>query len=77
MMLEDEAIVYPDFESALIGETTNGAAVYNYNLLVKAVMKRDSVDRMVAIEFVDFNIVNAYLGEFTPVIVYPIDEDDA
>jgi hypothetical protein len=57
-------------DKALLGITNTGQSVYSYDLLIELVMKSRSLDKIDAIEFVDFNIVGQYLGVFTPVIVY-------
>jgi len=57
-------------DKALLGITNTGQSVYSYDLLVESVMKSRSLDKIDAIEFVDFNIVGQYLGVFTPLIVY-------
>lgn len=86
---EPEALIIPKCDSALIGtyklERDNEQVIvscYDYDLLINYFAEEFSVDCEdnqdpveQAIEWVDFNIVGAYHGKFTPVIVYK-EEDD-
>jgi len=38
-------------------------------------VEQDGMTEEEAIEFIDFNIVGAYVGESTPIIMWPILED--
>lgn len=65
-------------DDAIIGfcDTPKGpVAVYNYELLVQVFerMYRGKLDdpHEAAVEWVEYNIVGAYLGDGTPLIVYP------
>ena len=70
MEKQENTLLLLGMDKALLGITNTGQSVYSYDLLVELVMKSRSLDKIDAIEFVDFNIVGQYLGVFTPVIVY-------
>lgn len=38
-------------------------------------MKRDGMDETEAWEFMEYNVVCAYVGEATPIFVYPSDRE--
>lgn len=44
--------------------------VYSGNRILDILCERDGMDREDAMEFIDFNIEGAYVGEGTPVIVW-------
>ena len=48
--------------------------VYNGEEMRDTLMRRDKMDADEAREYIAFNIEDAYLGEDTPIIVWPEDE---
>lgn len=62
------------FEDALIGfawplDTGVKVAVYDRNKCVEILQERDGMSEIDAIEFFDFNVSGAYVGEHTPMFV--------
>ena len=62
------------FEKAFIGLTipspkSNEVAVYDYMLCIDVLMKRDGMNEEDAIDYFYFNVVGAYVGEYTPVFI--------
>ncbi len=67
---EYDAVVGIDgMDDAFMGCTPNGVAVYNLDRIVEIVMEDDELSEEEAIEYVQFNIVDAYIGEKTPIFV--------
>ncbi len=68
---DNEALLAEGFEDALVGHTqgANIVAVYDYDSCVEILMKRDGMSCIDAIEFMEFNVVNNYVGDKTPVFV--------
>jgi len=70
------------FDSAIVGTASvwNGnervdVLVYDVEKMVETLIDRDGMSGEDAIEYIDFNIENAYIGKDTPVIVWSyIDE---
>jgi hypothetical protein len=67
----DEGILFADgFEEALIGVSTQfnrgPVALYDWDKCVELLMKRDGMDYDQAVEFMDFNVTGAWVGEKTP-----------
>ena len=67
---------YPDsllangYISAIIGVAggfDSGRVVYSVKKMVEVCMKELSVDEDEAIEWLEYNTFNAYVGEFTPI----------
>ena len=78
----EDAIVFgapgeSEYDSALIGVTTDGNAVYDYDLMVEWLMNEYDWDEMEAIEWIDYNVIRslpyaqsiAGSGE-PPIIIY-------
>ncbi len=71
-VLEDnDCLLAEGFEDALVGHTygANIVAVYDYERCIEILMTRDEMSCIDAIEFIEFNVVNNYVGEKTPVFV--------
>lgn len=49
--------VNPDFNEAIIGITTDDRAVYDYDLMVESLAKKDNISLDEAQEFIDYNTV--------------------
>lgn len=75
MKIQENTLLLVGMEAANIGMTANGHSVYCYDTLVEEIKRQRNLNHIEAVSFVDFNIANAYLGEFTPIIVYPITEE--
>tara|TARA_R100000458_G_C8100588_1_gene127436 strand:- start:202 stop:420 length:219 start_codon:yes stop_codon:yes gene_type:complete len=65
----DEAIVG---EGVRCGQET--VLVYDYNKLIKVFVKKESMSKADAIDWIDFNILGAWLGEDTPILLFPREE---
>lgn len=67
--LNEEALFADGFEDALIGYVeifSKTIALYDRDKCIEILMKRDGMDYEGAIEFFDFNVTGAYVGESTP-----------
>ena len=72
--LNPEALVADGFSSAYIGHASPQfnappLAVYDFNKCVKILMERDEMDYAEALEFFEFNVLGAYMGEGTPMFL--------
>jgi hypothetical protein len=69
----EDAILFtsPDFDSAIIGTTTDGRVVYSYDLMVDKLVREDGIDEEEAIEFIDYNTIRSlqYIDGKYPVVV--------
>ena len=60
----EDAIVFggpgeSEYDSALIGVTTDGNAVYDYDLMVEWAMKEYGWDETEAVEWIDYNTIRS------------------
>lgn len=76
ILAEEECLTADGFEEALVGCTygANVVAVYDINKMVEILMEEGS-DYDDAVEFLDYNVVGAYLGEKTPLYVNFVTEE--
>jgi hypothetical protein len=73
--IEESTLLMDGFDEAFIGWSRRIneplLAVYSYDGLIKVCVERDGMDFEEAVEYVDFNVVGAWVGEQTPIIVMP------
>ena len=76
--LDDGAIVFdnPSFDNSIIGITTDGKAVYDYDKMVEELMKDEDCSEQEAIDWIDYNTIRVipYAGEMAPVIMFTFKE---
>ena len=74
-------IIADGFESAFLGVgfglNSTDIAVYDYDVCAEVLMVRDNMSVEEAYEFLDFNVVGAYVGEGTPLFTRTISYEDA
>lgn len=65
----------PDYASAVVGVDSNGRVIYDFNLMVDFLVKKDGISSEEAIEFIEYNTIRAlpYAGENCPIIMYPME----
>jgi hypothetical protein len=78
MKIKDILEIYPDdlflkadgFDKSVIGiEPNTMKLVYDINKMIKILIKRDKMSNFEAIEFLEFNVFSAYMGENTPIYI--------
>lgn len=76
----EEAIVFdnPDYDDAIIGVSEDGRVVYDYDKMVESLMSQDGMAEEDAVDFISYNTIRSipYAGEYAPVVMYPIREED-
>tara|TARA_R100001163_G_C5026676_1_gene168030 strand:+ start:699 stop:950 length:252 start_codon:yes stop_codon:yes gene_type:complete len=70
-----DAINYDGLEAAIIGHTEEGKAIYDYEKIVMCFMKMNDWDRTEAVHWTSYNVECMHVGEMTPIISYPIEND--
>ena len=63
-----------DYETALIGVTGDGRAVYDFDKMVEWLVDTEEFTEEEAIEWIEYNTVRAlpYMGSDHPIIMYPL-----
>lgn len=60
------------FDEAVIGigrQFNKNLVIYDEDKCIEILMERDGMSEEEAIEFFEFNVVGAYVGEYTPIYV--------
>ena len=74
----DPNTLYADgFEDALIGlgwQHTKLIAIYDYDKCVEILILREDMTHEEAIEWMEYNVVGSYVGEYTPIFMMPKEE---
>ena len=67
--VSEVALKADGFDDAIIGVSTTGLVVYDYNKCLNIIMKDYQCDYTDAIEYMEYNVVGCYLGEGTPIFI--------
>jgi hypothetical protein len=66
-----DAIIWDDLNDAIIGFTPDYVAVYDLDKLSECLLKNNHEwSEQDALEWIDYNILSAYVGENTPLHIY-------
>ncbi len=67
-----ETLVADGFDEAIVGigrQFNKNLVIYDEDKCIQILMERDGMTDEEAIEFFEFNVVGAYVGEYTPIYV--------
>lgn len=67
--VNSEAMFADGFDDAIIGYDVNGCAIYDYDKCLNILVEQD-MTREEAHEYMEFNVVNTYVGDFTPIFMH-------
>jgi thiamine monophosphate kinase len=67
---DPEAIVWDGFDEAIIGHDNRGRLVYDIDLMVETLTREDEMSEEEAMEFLDYNTLNTFVGDLTPIHIY-------
>ncbi len=74
----EEALICDGFDEAIIGVAQRinlgPVAAYSVEKILNILVERDGMTYEEAVEYFDFNIIGAGMGEFTPVFIYTNEE---
>jgi hypothetical protein len=74
---DDTFYTFDGLDEAIIGVAFQAGQfltpVYSYGKILEILEKRDGMTSDEALEYADFNIVNMYIGEKTPVILFTVE----
>ena len=78
-MAEEKLVKANGLEDAIIGVGSRmnmpDVLIYSYNKCVKIFMEKEGWTHEEAIEWMDYNVVGAWVGETTPIFVHEIPSD--
>lgn len=67
---EMELLTADGFDDAILGvDNISHRVVYSYDKMVELLTEEENMSYEDAIEFLEYNVVNAYVGEKTPIFV--------
>jgi hypothetical protein len=64
------AILWDNLNDAVIGISDNLCAVYDIDKIVECLQANDEMTEEDALDWLGYNILGVYVGEFTPIHVY-------
>jgi hypothetical protein len=71
-----DAILWDDLDEAIIGIDVDNIAVYDIHKMELEIMKLHNCTFEEAVEWVDYNILSAYVGDQTPKHIWLIPENE-
>lgn len=72
----ENSLVYdnPSFDCSIIGISTDGRVVYSLSKMIEEFSKENNISYEEAVEFIDYNTLNAYFsGGQMPIVVDDLD----
>lgn len=69
-LADPEAIIWDGFDEAIIGRDNVGRLVYDIDLMVETLTREDEMSEEEALEFLDYNTLNTFVGDLTPIHIY-------
>ena len=74
---EHEFLVADGFDEAIVGvEVTSGRVIYDCGVMVEILVRDEKMTEEDAIEFIDYNVVNAHVGDNTPIFINTLDDEE-
>jgi|TARA_B100001778_G_C18541305_1_gene608437 hypothetical protein len=71
--INPEAMLADGFDDAILGMCVQFGAeplvAYDYEKCIEILIERDNMSRIEAIDFIQFNVIGAYVGLNTPVFI--------
>ncbi len=67
--VNDDALFADGFDDAIIGHDSDLTVVYDYNKCLEILQDRDGMTEHEADEYMEFNVIGAYVGIYTPIFV--------
>jgi hypothetical protein len=58
------------YDEAVMGISTDGKLVYSVEKMIEILIRDSDMNKVDAIEWLEYNTFNAYVGEMTPIWVY-------
>tara|TARA_B110000495_G_C22648534_1_gene384607 strand:- start:286 stop:588 length:303 start_codon:yes stop_codon:yes gene_type:complete len=68
--LNPEAMLADGFNDSIMGYDKDGRVIYSVENIIHTLIERDGMSREEAVEFYDFNIECAFVGDYTPIYMY-------
>jgi hypothetical protein len=76
MYPELELLQADGFDDAIIGlEPLSGKVIYDIDMMVQVLVTQEELTLEDAVEYLDFNVLNAYVGENTPIYIQTLDNE--
>ena len=68
-----ESLTADGFDEAIIGfDASRGNVIYDYNKCLKILMESHNMDYTDAHEYMEYNVVSAYVGDLTPYFMHKL-----
>lgn len=65
-----KAMFADGFDESIMGYSSDGKVIYSAGQIIGTLMNRDGMTEEEAVEYFNFNIDGAYVGEYTPIYMH-------
>lgn len=76
----EDSIIFdnPSYDSAIIGISTDGKVVYDYDEMIACLMYEDDMTYDEAVDFIDYNTIRSlpYAGDGAPIVMHALRKDE-
>lgn len=62
------------YDGALIGVSSDGRAIYDYDLMVEWLMNKDGMSAEEAADWIDYNTIGSLYGNDCPIVMFRLGE---
>ena len=63
------------YDTCIVGIVyPSGPIIYNMELLTSVTMRKDGMTRKEAEEYIDFNMVSAHIGDYSPIYMIQVED---
>jgi hypothetical protein len=69
--INEEAKYFIDLDEAIIGISESLCVVYDIDI-IKEILYKNGMPLEEIEEYIDYNILNVHLGDYTPIIIYKL-----
>ena len=71
--INEQALFADGFDDAIIGfDASNFCVVYDYDKCLKVLIETDNMSHTEAHEYMEFNVVSSFVGDFTPLFIHSL-----
>ena len=78
-MKDEKPLLAEGFDSAVLGLSRGSlgadVVVYSIDRCIDVLVQRDGMTEEEAIEYMNFNVLDAFMGPMTPIFVYEMDAE--
>ena len=69
-MFHEGTLKADGFDKAIVGISSKGVLIYSISAMLDIMVIDEEMEEIDAIDHLDYNVLNNYVGEYTPIFIY-------